>query len=95
MKVAQLCPTLQDPWTIQSMELCRPENWSGWLFPSPGDLSNPEMEPRSSALQVDSLPSEPPGKPSNKHTNELVEKEIRCLVNRGGGVVGVGERKEI
>ena len=32
------------------------------LFPSPGDLSNPGIEPRSPALQVDSLPTEPPGK---------------------------------
>ena len=31
--------------------------------PPPGDLPNPEIEPRSPALQVDSLPSEPPGKP--------------------------------
>ena len=29
----------------------------------PGDLPNPEIEPRSLSLQVDSLPSEPPGKP--------------------------------
>ena len=33
-------------------------------FPSPGDLPNPGMEPRSPALQADSLPAEPPGKPS-------------------------------
>ena len=32
-------------------------------FPSPGDLPNPGMEPRSPALQVDSLPSKLPGKP--------------------------------
>ena len=31
-------------------------------FPSPGDLPDPGMEPRSSELQADSLPSEPPGK---------------------------------
>ena len=31
-------------------------------FPSPGDLPNPGTEPGSSALQADSLPSEPPGK---------------------------------
>ena len=40
------------------------EHGSGLPFPSPGDLSDPGMEPRSSTLQVDSLPSEPPGKPS-------------------------------
>ena len=36
-----------------------------WPFPSPGDLPNPEIEPRSPALQADALPSEPPGKPQN------------------------------
>ena len=35
-----------------------------WVaFPSPGDLPNPGIEPRSPALQVDSLPAEPQGKP--------------------------------
>ena len=35
-----------------------------WLpFPSPGDLLDPGSEPGSPALQVDSLPSKPPGKP--------------------------------
>ena len=33
-------------------------------FPSPGDLPNPGIEPRSPILQADSLPSEPPGKPT-------------------------------
>ena len=32
-------------------------------FPSPGDFPNSETEPRFPALQVDSLPAEPPGKP--------------------------------
>ena len=32
-------------------------------FPSPGDLPNSGIEPRSPALQVDSLPADPPGKP--------------------------------
>ena len=40
----------------------RQEYWSGLPFPSPGDLPNPGMVPGSSVLQVDSLPSEPPGK---------------------------------
>ena len=38
------------PWTIQSMEFSRPEYWSGWPFPSPGDFPNPEVKPRSPAL---------------------------------------------
>ena len=37
-----------------------------WVpIPSPGDVPNPGIEPRSPALQVNSLPSEPPGKPKN------------------------------
>ena len=35
-----------------------------WIaFPSPGDLPNPGIEPRSPALQADALLSEPPGNP--------------------------------
>ena len=55
------------PWTVAcqaplSMEFSRQESWSGWPSPSPGDLPHPRIEPRSPALQT--LPSEPPGKPS-------------------------------
>ena len=39
------------------------EYWSGLPFPSPRDLPDPGIEPRSPTLQADSLPSEPPGKP--------------------------------
>ena len=63
VKVAQLCPIFATPWTIQSMEFSRPEYWSGQLFPSPGDLPNSGIAPRSPTLQADSLPAEPPGKP--------------------------------
>ena len=60
-----LCTT---PWTVAcqtplSMEFSRQEYWSGLPFPSPGDLPHPGIKPRSPALQEDSLPSEPPGKP--------------------------------
>ena len=51
------------PWTIQSMEFSRPQYWTEWPFPSPGDLPNPGIEPRSPTLQADSLPAEPQGKP--------------------------------
>ena len=41
-----------------------------WVaFPSPGDPSNPGIEPRSPALQADSLLSEPPGKPAGEKHN--------------------------
>ena len=48
-----------------SMEFSRPEYLSGQLFPSPGELPNPGIEPRSPAWQADSLLSESPGKPMN------------------------------
>ena len=53
------------------MEFSRPKYWSGQLFPSPGDLSNPGIEPRSPALQADSLPAEPQGKPKNTGVGSL------------------------
>ena len=59
------------PWTIESMKFSRPEYWSGYPFPSPGDLPNPGIEPRSPALQVDSLPAEPQGKPKNTGVDSL------------------------
>ena len=48
---------------LLSMGFSRQEYWSGLPFPSPGDLPNLGIEPGSPALQADSLPSEPPGKP--------------------------------
>ena len=45
------------------MGFSRQEYWNGLPCPPPGDLPNPGIEPRSPALQVDSLLSEPPGKP--------------------------------
>ena len=51
------------PWTVAhqappSMEFSRQVYWSGLLFPFPGDLPCPAVEPRSPALQADSLPTE-------------------------------------
>ena len=56
------------PWTVAyqaslSMGFSRQEYWSGVPFPSPGDLPNSGIEPRSPALKADTLPSEPPGNP--------------------------------
>ena len=66
-EVAQLCPTLCDLWTVAhkappSMGFSRQEYWSGLPFPSPGDLPDPGVEPRSPTLQADALTSAPPGK---------------------------------
>ena len=51
------------PWAVGHeaplfMGFSRQEYWSGLPFPSPGDLPNPGMEPRSPALQADCLPIE-------------------------------------
>ena len=58
------------PWTVAHQVplftgFSRQEYWSGLPLPSPGDLSDPGIKPKSlacPALQADSLPSEPPGK---------------------------------
>ena len=46
-----------------SLGFSRQEYWSGLPFPSPGDLPDPGIEPRSPTLQADALTSEPLGKP--------------------------------
>ena len=56
------------PWTIThqvppSMEFSRQEYWSGLPFPSPGDLLDPGIKPRSPNLQADSLPLSHLGNP--------------------------------
>ena len=73
--VTQSCSTLATPRTIAHqvplfMQFSRKEYWSGSPFPSPGDLPDPGIKPRSPALQADSLPSEPPGKPVYKSRKE-------------------------
>ena len=57
----------ETPWTVAyqaplSMGFSRQEYWSGLPFHSPGDLLDPGIEPRSSALQADSLLFESSGK---------------------------------
>ena len=60
--------TLQPPWTVAhqaplSVGILQASILEWVAIPSSRDLPNPGIEPRSSALQVDSLPFEPPGKP--------------------------------
>ena len=50
-------------WLLLSMEFSRQGYWSGYPFPFPGYLPDPGIKPRYPALQADSLPSEPQGKP--------------------------------
>ena len=71
MKVKSLSRVrlLATPWTAAyqaplSMGFSRQEYWSGLLFPSPGDLPDPGIEPGFPTLEADTLTSEPPGKPN-------------------------------
>ena len=79
------CPTIVTPWTVAwqtslSMGFSRQEYWSELLFPSPGDLPNPGIEPGSPALQADSLPTEVWGKTSWKMLGCMKHKlESRLL----------------
>ena len=66
---AQSCPTLCSP--MGCTEFSRPEYWSRYHFPSPGDLANSGIEPRSPTLQADSLLAEPQGKPKNTGMGSL------------------------
>ena len=59
------------PWSIRSVGFSRPEHWSGQPLSSPGGLPNPGIKPRSPALQADSLPAEPSGKPKNTGVGSL------------------------
>ena len=54
------------PWLFS-----RQEHWSGLPCSPQGDLPNPQIEPRSPAVQADSLLSEPPGKPYFMHRGLL------------------------
>ena len=54
-----------------SMEFSRLQYWNGLPCPLSGDLPNPGIEPGSPALQADSLPSEPAGKPENTGVGSL------------------------
>ena len=54
-------PWTEEPGRLQSTQstgFSRQEYWSGLPFPSPGDLPNPGIEPKSPALQADDLPTE-------------------------------------
>ena len=67
------------PWTVAhqaplSMGFSRQEYWSGLPFPSPGNLPDPRIEPRSPTLQTGTLTSEPTGKP---YAESLENKELQ------------------
>ena len=83
---------LATPWTAGyqaplSMGFSRQEYWSGLPYPSPGDLPDPGIKPRSPALEADALTSEPPGKPDRnipdqifQNSNESFPWEVRICM---------------
>ena len=94
VKVKSLSPVLlfATPWTVAyqappSMGFSRQECWSGLPFPSPGDLPDPGIKPRSPALRADALPSEPSGKPI---PGGLDGKEPACNSGDLGSIPGSG-----
>ena len=56
------CSVVSDSLRPHGLEFSKQEYWSGLPFPSPRDLPDPGIEPRSPTLQADFLLSEPPGK---------------------------------
>ena len=70
-KVTQSCLTLCNPmdYTVHGILQARILEWVA--FSPPGDLPNPGIKPRSPALQVESLPAEPQGKPKNTEVGSL------------------------
>ena len=83
-KLLQSCPMLCDPMDCSPPgcsvhRFSRQEQWSGLPCHPPGDLPNPGMEHASAVsptLQVDSLPSEPPGKPSISYKYMLLKVKL-------------------
>ena len=73
------------------MEFSRPEYWSGWPFPSSGDLPNPGIEPRSPSLKADSLPAEPQGKPMNTGVGSLSLQRIFLTQESNPGLLHFGQ----
>ena len=73
--VTQSCPSICDPVDCSqpgsSIHGNSPGKKTGVPCPPPVDLPNPGIKPKSSSLQVDSLPSEPPGKPKNTGVRSL------------------------
>ena len=72
--------SLRPPWTVAyqaplSMGFSRQEYWIGLLFPSPEDLLDPGIKPRSPELQADSLPSELQGRSGNE--DNLLPKDFK------------------
>ena len=73
------------------MGFSRQEHWSGLPFSSPGNISDPRIEPGSPALQADSLWSEPPEKPIWPIVG--LQKKSKCCIGECMSDC-VGEKKK-
>ena len=107
MKVAQSCLILCDPVdqsppdsSVHGILQARVLEWVAISFSR--DLSNPGIKPRAPALQTDSLPSEPPGKPKYCMLSlmyGILKNRVETTETKNGGsglqkmVVGYKENK--
>ena len=89
MKVTQLCPTLCDPTDcrVHGILQARTLEWVAFLFSR--DLPNVEIEPRSPALQEDSLPAEPQGKTPKKRKKGDHQKSLGIKIV--GKIIEIGK----
>ena len=76
--VPKLCFPVVTSWAVAcqtplTMGFSRQEYWSGLPFHSPGDFPYSEIEPRSPALQADSLPTELGGKPIMNYRFSIIK----------------------
>ena len=94
------------PYGLQSARLLCPwgfsrqEYWRGLPCPPPGDLPSPGIKPRSFALQVDSLPTEPPGKPLLGHWYKAfdlggVNRKISSILEGGAESLRITHTSEL
>ena len=92
--------SLETPWTIVcqaplSMGFSRQEYWSGFPFPSPGDLSDPGIKPTSPALAGGFFTTEPPGKPPPNWSVCLLKgRKDRERERERGGREGKKEKRK-
>ena len=93
---SQSCLTPCDPmdYTVHGILQARIPEWVA--FPSPGELPNPGIEPRSPALQADSLPAEPQGKPQKCTFNKFLGRQTLLVQgphfeNHSSGLYLTGE----
>ena len=79
VKVAQSCQTCLRPHRLYCPWSSPGQNMEWGAVPLSGDLPDPGIEPRSLALQADSLPAEPPGKPNHRNKARVLQSQWCAL----------------